>query len=74
MKTDLQRAYEDWVDQAPEKGGSCCSRPHFGVGRSMGEAKADDSVCSREYTWRKYVRIRDENSNWPFLGFKETIQ
>jgi hypothetical protein len=66
MRT-LQQAIKQWQEQLDDWDSTCCNNSHdylsdFG----LLVAKPDDKVCSRELAWRQYVRIRDDNPNFPF--------
>lgn len=67
--SDLQIAYETWVGFRPKGDKACCRHGHFSmVSRyAAGEPKPDEWVCDRELAWRRYVRLRDDNPDWPFL-------
>ncbi len=60
MNYSLQIAYEKWRQHQPPNMAftACCFKDHTG--------KPDEEVCAREKSWREYVRIRDENPQFPF--------
>lgn len=53
---------------------ACCFEPHFD--RYTGRALPDVMVCRRERLWRRYVRIRDSNPDFPYkeISYEETIR
>jgi hypothetical protein len=74
----LRQAYKEWVKTFPVSGGSCCFKMHTYVHpvTFVIKPKDDEDVCARELAWRNYVRIRDNNSLFPFnrnLGTDERI-
>lgn len=69
MPTLLQRAYFDWKELQPEPNKPCCHIDHNQPRcDEFGEliSEPDELVCEREKAWRRYVRLRDGNSYWPF--------
>lgn len=46
---------------------SCCASAHeYFDKHSKLVPKPDHMVCDRELAWRQYVRIRDNDPNFPF--------
>jgi len=47
---------------------SCCTSSHeyYNREKNLLVPKPDGSVCDRELAWRQYVRIRDNDPNFPF--------
>lgn len=65
MKTILMQAYDEWRALMPA--GNCCGNYHFTRGADgYLTPKTDEAVCKREVAWRRYVRLREGKSNWPF--------
>lgn len=63
----LREAYEQWQNQIDDEYSVCCNYPHHfvdDVGRLV--SRPDTQVCRREQAWRVYVRVRDNNPNFPF--------
>lgn len=63
----LREAFYEWQKQGFGFRDNCCARSHHymdELGRWL--PKADDQVCPREKAWREYVRLRDENPDYPF--------
>jgi len=59
--------------------GPCCKGAHeyYNNEKSQIIFKPDHLVCDRERAWRRYVRIRDNNPDFPFnntFAFGETIE
>lgn len=48
--------------------GPCCKASHeyFNSQKNSISFKPDHMVCDRERAWRRYVRIRDNNPDFPF--------
>lgn len=59
--TDLKVRYSAWKFLQPEPGSSCCPNEHVFLERP----RPDHQVCEREAAWRKYVRLRDCNPEYP---------
>lgn len=68
----IQEALKQWERTQPQNGGSCCAAGHFNNDGStkIWTPRQDENVCVRELTWRKYVRLRDGNPNYPFARNK----
>lgn len=48
---------------------NCCIYSHEYIDKNNRLVpKADHLVCEREIAWRTYVRIRDNNPNFPFTN------
>jgi hypothetical protein len=56
-----------WMKAMPQSGENCCVGGHFYLSGFTWEPKPDEKICEREYRWRQYVRLRDENPSWPFF-------
>lgn len=66
----VQEAYFMWRRHLEGKGYICCSKSHcYFDDRDGFVPKADEDVCERERAWRIYVRLRDNNPNFPFGEF-----
>lgn len=64
----LKDAYDKWAkSKAIGSGGVCCAAGHYIYNYGSFDHKPDESVCERERAWREYVRLRDQNPNWPFV-------
>lgn len=68
----VEKFYED----AP---GTCCKASHeyYNAQKSQIMFKPDHLVCDRERAWRRYVRLRDNNPNFPFsnnFAFGEILE
>lgn len=48
--------------------GPCCKGSHeyYSTHKSQIMFKPDHMVCDREKAWRRYVRLRDNNPDFPF--------
>jgi hypothetical protein len=59
--TRVNKFYED----VP---GSCCKASHeyYNSQKRQITFKPDHLVCEREKAWRRYVRLRDNNPDFPF--------
>jgi hypothetical protein len=46
----------------------CCHQSHeyYNSDKKMIVPKCDERVCERERAWRNYVRVRDNDPNFPF--------
>lgn len=59
--------------------GPCCrgSHEYYNSQKSQIMFKPDHMVCEREKAWRRYVRLRDNNPDFPFnntFQFGETSE
>lgn len=54
-----------FYDEVP---GPCCKASHeyYNSQKSQITFKPDHMVCDRERAWRRYVRLRDNNPEFPF--------
>jgi hypothetical protein len=60
--TELKKALVEWQFFYPPNG-NCCNGAHtYGNLRP----KPDEHVCERENAWRRYVRLRDGDPEFPF--------
>lgn len=48
--------------------GPCCKGSHeyYNTQKNQVVYKPDHMVCDREMAWRRYVRLRDNNPDFPF--------
>lgn len=74
--TDTQSAYLEWKEaqRTLMQGGYCCYRDHYylkSVRAIAWNPIADEKVCLRERTWRRYVRQRDGNHNFMMVPYSE---
>lgn len=61
------QAMKIWQKLLHEDDEVCCTNSHeYFVQKNQVAPKPDDMVCERELAWRTYVRIRDNNPNFPF--------
>lgn len=63
MKKNAGERFEHWRMHRPFGEKDCCNKDHY---NPDGTPKPDTEVCNRELAWRKYVREREEDYQWPF--------
>jgi len=62
---EVSQALKSWIEtrERLKDDGKCCARMHKDLnGRPM----PDDFVCESEIKWRRYVRLRDNNPQFPW--------
>lgn len=63
----VREAYLKWQKELSGWSSNCCQKSHHFIDeRGCITWKSDQDVCRREQAWREYVRLRDENPNFPF--------
>ena len=63
---EVTQALNLWIDtrQRLKDDGKCCFREHTDL---SGKCLPDDFVCESELKWRRYVRLRDNNPEFPWI-------
>lgn len=62
------QAMRIWQNLSGDYEVSCCKGSHeyYSNSKSQIVFKPDHLVCDRERAWRRYVRLRDNNPDFPF--------
>lgn len=67
LRQRVSELFQAWKGLNVKEDGDCCGNDHFWLDNyGIWRFHKDEQVCVKELAWRKYVRLRDRNENYPF--------